>query len=179
MKTIIYIVSLSFIYTLGAFAQTKSHSVDYATSSVSFKIKNAGIGVDGKFGEYAVTVQFDPKDLAAARFEGKIKTKSINTGINGRDNHLRKEEFFFVDKYPEITFKSTTIKQQGAGYVINGKLTIKDVTKDVSLPLVLTKTGVTEVYQASLTINRLDFHVGEDSWTMSDEVIITIKITTK
>jgi polyisoprenoid-binding protein YceI len=178
MKTIIYIVSL-LTYTLSASAQTKPHAVDYTTSSVSFKIKNAGIGVDGSFGEYTAMVQFDPKDLTASHFEGKIKTKSINTGINGRDNHLRKEEFFYVDKYPEINFKSTTVKQQGAGYVISGKLTIKDVTKEVSLPLVITKTGAVEVYQANLTINRLDFHVGEDSWTMSDEVVITIKIATK
>lgn len=179
MKTIIYIASILLTYTLGAFAQTKPQSIDYANSSVSFKIKNAGIGVDGKFATYTATVQFDPNNLTQANFEGKIKTTSINTGINGRDNHLRKEEFFHVDKYPEINFKSTAIKKQGAGYVVVGKLTIKDVTKDVSLPLTITKTGTVEVYQASLTINRLDFHVGEDSWTMSDDVVITLKITTK
>lgn len=179
MKTIIGIVSLLLTYTLGVFAQTKPQVIDYANSSISFKIKNAGIGVDGKFATYTATVKFDPVNLALAEFEGKIKTTSISTGINGRDNHLRKEEFFNVDKYPEINFRSTTIKKQGLGYVIVGKLTIKDVTKDVSLPLAITKTGAVEVYQANLTINRLDFHVGEDSWTMSDDVVITIKITTK
>jgi polyisoprenoid-binding protein YceI len=172
-------MSFLLIFTGAAFAQVKSHVVDYAASSVSFRIKNAGIGVDGTFGEYTAVVQFDPKDLSAAHVEGKVKTKSIQTGINGRDNHLRKEEFFYVDKYPEINFKSTAVKQQGGAYVIAGKLTIKDVTKEVSLPLTISKTGALEIYQASLTINRLDFHVGEDSWTMSDEVVITIKIATK
>jgi polyisoprenoid-binding protein YceI len=178
MKTIIYIGALLFM-VLGVFAQGTSRVVDYASSMVTFKIKNAGIGVDGSFKEYTATVQFDPKNLGASHIEGKIKTKSINTGINGRDNHLRKEEFFNVDKYPEINFKSTTIKQQGAVYLITGKLTIKDVTKEVSLPLKQSQNGTLEVYESSLTINRLDYHVGEDSWTMSDEVLITIKITTK
>ena len=92
---------------------------------------------------------------------------------------MRKAEFFYVDKYPEMNFKSTSVKQQGNTYVVTGKLTIKDVTKEVALPLVITKTGATEVYQTSLKINRIDYHIGEDSWTMSDEVMITIKITTK
>jgi polyisoprenoid-binding protein YceI len=178
MKTMVYIASLTLL-AMGAFAQGGMRAVDYGLSSVSFKIKNAGIGVDGNFKEYTATVFFDPKNLEASHFEGKIKTKSISTGINGRDNHLRKEEFFYVDKYPEINFKSTAVRQQGGAYTIVGKLTIKDVSKDVSLPLKLTKSGTTEIFETNLTINRLDFHVGEDSWTMSDDVLITIKITTK
>ncbi|MBC7487580.1 MAG: YceI family protein [Cytophagaceae bacterium] len=177
-KIIIYIAVLVF-NALGIFAQVTPQVLDYASSTVTFKIKNAGIGVDGSFKEYAAIIQFDPKNLGASHFEGKIKTKSIHTGINGRDNHLRKEEFFYVDKYPEIHFRSTAIKPQGNTYVVSGKLTIKDVTKDVSWTLKQSKNGTLNVYETSLTINRLDYHVGEDSWTMSDEVLINIIITTK
>lgn len=165
--------------TLVSLAQGTPRAVDYAASTVTFKIKNAGIGVDGTFKEYNAAIQFDPKNLEASHLEGKIKTKSISTGINARDNHLRKEEFFFVEKYPEIHFKSTAIKAQGGVYTVIGKLTIKDVTKDVSLVLKQSKNGTLDVYEATLTINRLDYHVGEDSWTMSDDVLITIKIATK
>jgi polyisoprenoid-binding protein YceI len=179
MKTFSAAIALLLAFTLISFAQTKPQVVDYAASSVSFRIKNAGIGVDGNFATYSVVLKFDPADLTKTEFEGKIKTTSISTGINARDNHLRKAEFFNADKYPEISFKSTSVKKQGAGYVITGKLTIKDVTKEVSLPLTISKAAAGETYQASLTINRLDFHVGEDSWIMSDEVLITIKITTK
>ncbi len=178
MKIIIYTGVLLFV-TLGVFAQETLRATDYASSAVTFKIKNAGIGVEGNFKEYTVVVQFDQKNLTASHLEGIIKTKSINTGINGRDNHLRKEDFFYVEKYPDINFKSTSIKQQGSTYIMTGKLTIKSITKEVSLPLRITKNGTAEVYESSLTINRLDFHVGEDSWTMSNEVIINIKITTK
>jgi polyisoprenoid-binding protein YceI len=135
--------------------------------------------VDGGFKDYAATVAVDTKNLAGSHIECKIRTKSISTGINGRDNHLRKDDFFHIDKYPEINFKSTAIKSQGTGYVVVGKLTIKDVTKEVSIPVSITKTGTGEVHEGTLTINRLDFHVGEDSWVMSDNVMITIKITTK
>ena len=167
------------IFSIGVFAQATPHVVDYGNSAVKFKIKNAGIGVDGKFTDYSATMQFDPKNLTGSHVACKIKTTSISTGINGRDNHLRKEEFFYVDKYPVISFSSTAIKAQGSGYAVYGKLTIKDVTKDVIIPTTITKTGTTEVYEGNLTIDRLNYHVGEDSWVMSDEVMITIKITTK
>ena len=178
MKIIIY-TGVLVLMSIVVFAQGTPHTVDYASSAVAFKIKNAGIGVDGSFKEYTATIQLDPKNLGASYIEGKIKTKSISTGINGRDNHLRKEEFLYVDKYPEIHFKSIAIKQQGNAYLVTGKLTIKDVTKDVSLTLTPSKNGALDVYQTSLAINRLDYHVGEDSWTMSDDVLITIKIATK
>jgi polyisoprenoid-binding protein YceI len=177
MKTI-YTLLLTLI-AVSMFAQATPRVVDYAASSVTFKIKNAGLTVDGRFKEYGVALQFDPNNLASAYTECKIKTNSISTGINGRDNHLRKEEFFYVSKYTDINFKSTAIKKQGAGYVIVGKLSIKDVTKDVLIPLVVSRVGALEVFEGKLTINRLDYHVGEDSWVMSDDVIITIKIATK
>jgi len=178
MKKIIYTGVLVFL-TFVVLAQGTPHTVDYASSTVTFKIKNAGIGVEGNFKEYSAAIQLDPKNLEASYLEGKIKTKSISTGINARDNHLRKEEFFYSDKYPEIHFKSTALKAQGNSYTVTGKLTIKDVTKEVSFVLKQSKNGTLDVYETSLTINRLDYHVGEDSWTMSDEVLITIKITTK
>lgn len=179
MKTIFYIGVFLMTWTSTAFAQVMPRSIDYAASSITFKIKNAGLNVDGAFNEYAVTLAIDPKNIAGSHIEGKIKVKSISTGINGRDNHLRKDDFFHVEKYPEINFKSTAIKSQGTGYLVAGKLTIKDVTKDVSIPVSVTKNGTTEVHEGTLTINRIDFHVGEDSWVMSDDVVITIKITTK
>ncbi len=179
MKTVIYVWALIMTLACPAFAQVAPRSIDYAASAITFKIKNAGLNVDGGFKEYTATLAVDLKNLAGSHVEGKIKTKSISTGINGRDNHLRKEDFFHADKYPEINFKSTAIKPQGTGYVVVGKLTIKEVTKEVSIPVAITKTGTIEVHEGALTINRLDYHVGEDSWVMSDDVVITIKITTK
>lgn len=162
-----------------SWAQTAPLVIDYGKSSLKFKIKNAGIGVDGNFTDYSVTLQFDPKNLAASHAECRIKTTSINTGINARDNHLRKEEFFYVEKYPLIGFSSTSFKQQGTGYVIYGKLTIKEVTKEVAIPFTVAKSGATEIIEGNLTIDRLTFHVGENSWVMSDDVVITIKLVSK
>ncbi|HSZ72843.1 MAG TPA: YceI family protein [Cytophagaceae bacterium] len=167
------------VVTAASMAQGHSRAVDYKKSSVSFKIRNAGINVEGEFKDYTVNIQFDPKALSSAHFEGKIKVKSISTGIHARDNHLCKEDYFYADKYPEINFKSTSVQQQGDGYVIKGKLTIKDAMKDVSIPLKVSKTGIEEIIEGNLTIDRLDFHVGGNSWVMSDEVMIQIKITTQ
>lgn len=155
-------------------------NIDYTKSYVSFTIKNAGLKVDGHFDEYVVQLNLDPQNLSATRIEADIKTASINTGIKGRDNHLRKEEFFHAVKFPSILFKLTSVKKQSTGdYILYGKLTIKGITKEVSMPMSIKKENGLDVYASKLIINRQEFHVGEDSWVMSDEVLITVKIVSQ
>jgi polyisoprenoid-binding protein YceI len=166
--------------TTFVFGQQANRLIDYSKSTITFKIKNAGIGVSGTFKEFTVDMVWNSKDLSSAHIDGKIKVKSIDTGINARDNHLRNKDYFEVDKYADMSFHSTSIKQQTAGvYWLSGKLTIKDVTKEIGMPLTMTQSGNAETMEGNLTLNRLDFHVGEDSWVMSNEVMIHIKITTK
>lgn len=171
------IIGLLIGFHAGAWAQNRT--VDHARSYIGFKIRNAGIGVDGHFNEYSVSIVFDPQAPAQARFDGKIKVGSIDTGIGARDNHLKKDDYFDATKFPDMQFHSTAVKAQGSGYAVYGRLTIKDVTREVSIPVTVTKEQGLEIFSGQLTIDRTDYHVGEDSWIMADDVLITIKIATQ
>lgn len=146
-------------------------------SSVTFKIKNAGMTVDGSFGKFNSTIVYNKTNPEKSKFEGKIEATSINTGINMRDNHLRKAEYFDVEKYPSITFKSTSVKSLGANKLeVLGNLTIKKTTKSVKLMVDVKSVSGKNVFSTSLKINRRDYGVGGSSWTLADELTVFLEI---
>jgi polyisoprenoid-binding protein YceI len=172
MKTI----TLYLFFLLPLMSMGQALKIDGNTSSVSFIIKNAGLSVDGKFPGLNGTIVFNSSNLAESKFEVSLNSKSINTGISARDNHLRKAEFFDVEKFPLITFTSKSIVMQSkSNYITTGNLIIKGKTKEVKIPFTYNENGV---FEGSFTINRLDYGVGESSWVMSDDVTIKLKVIT-
>ena len=107
--------------------------VDPTHSEIGFKIKHLMItNVSGKFDAFEAEVQAEGEDFATAQIEARIKTSSINTGNLQRDEHLRNSDFFEVEKYPELQFKSTKIeKRDSDNYILYGDLTLKGVTKPI------------------------------------------------
>lgn len=157
-----------------AWAQTRWTPV---SATVSFKIKNAGLNVDGHFTGLIGTVLFDPEHLAQSSIEASIDAASISTGIELRNNHLKKEEYLNVAKYPKITMKSVSFEKQADGtYKGHFKLILKGVTKEVVIPFTYTVTGDKAVFKGSFTMNRLDYGVGGKSITMADELTIFIQL---
>ena len=144
-----------------------SYSFDKAHSFIGFKVKHMGlIEVPGYFRDFTGTVNYDAADPSKSTVEFKAVMTSVDTGVKGRDDHLRRADFFEVEKYPEMTFKSTSVTKKGKGWVLNGDLTMKGVTKPVSIPFEITgfvpggerngaKIGIT----GETTINRRDFGV--------------------
>jgi polyisoprenoid-binding protein YceI len=101
-----------------------------ANSSVKFRIKNLGVNVSGSFTGLKGSIKFDPANVAASAFEVSVNATSINTGIDKRDDHLRKEEYFDVKNYPILHFVSVKVTAgKGGTFNMVGKLTIKNVTK--------------------------------------------------
>ena len=148
------------------------------TSSVTFKIKNAGLTVDGKFGTLQAVILFDTNDLEKASIEASIETKTINTGIGGRDSHLRKPDYFDVEKYPKISMKSQKISKLASGnYEGIFNLTIKGNTKEVKIPFSYKENGNAATFAGEFALNRLDYKVGSSSWLMSDNVTIKISLS--
>lgn len=150
-------------------------------SEVSFKIKNFGINVGGSFTGLKGKLVFDPDNLEGALFDVTVDAKTINTGVNQRDEHLRKEEYFDVDKYPNIHFASTKITTStNKDYLfVFGKLTIKDVTKEISFPFKATKKGEDYLFEGEFKINRRDYNVGGGSITMADELTMNLSVVGK
>ncbi len=168
--TIISIITSLLIFTADhASAEAPEWKFDTAHSRLYFDIDHIFVKVRGHFSDYSGKFLFSPANLAESSINIKIKTKSIDTGISKRDNHLRTGDFFNVKQYPLITFKSTEIMhKQGNLYLVSGQLTIKDVTKTVNLPMTYFGTTpnpfnpeeVVAGFQARITIDRFDYNVG-------------------
>jgi polyisoprenoid-binding protein YceI len=113
-----------------------TYAIDPGHSEVSFQIRHLVSNVRGRFNEFSGAVQLDPKNLPASSVEFHIKATSIDTNVADRDKHLRSPDFFDVAKFPEITFKSESIKPAGKDkYDVTGTLTMHGVSKKVTLPV--------------------------------------------
>ncbi|RXJ91740.1 polyisoprenoid-binding protein [Arcobacter sp. CECT 8983] len=115
-------------------ANAAPYKLDKVHSDVGFSVKHLMItNVKGNFTNFEGKIDFDQENKTFNVFEGTIKTNSINTGILKRDNHLRSDDFFAADKYPEMTFKMKSYKKDGDEGLMVGDLTIRGVTKEVEL----------------------------------------------
>ena len=150
-------------------------------SSVKFKIRNFGFNtVTGSFKGIKGTIRFSPDNLSASSMDVSVDAQTVNTGINLRDNHLRKPEYFDVKKYPVIRFVSSKItpSSKAGTLFITGKLTIKNVTREISFPFTAMPQGAGYLFSGEFKINRIDFGVGESS-SVSDNLTVILKVTAR
>jgi polyisoprenoid-binding protein YceI len=152
-----------------------------AGSKVRFVIKNFGINTGGTFEGLAGSLVFDPANLAGASFNVSVDAKSVDTDMEARDNHLRKEEYFDVEKYPKLSFRSTKITTTNKeGYLFMfGVITIKNISKEISFPFKQTSKDGGILFEGEFKLNRLDFGVGGKSFSMSDELNVELSIFAK
>lgn len=166
------------------------YSFDKAHTFIGFKVKHMGlIEVPGFFRDFVGTVNFDAKDITKSTVEFTAKATSVDTGVAGRDNHLRTKDFFEVEKFPDITFKSTKVEKKGKGYMLTGDFTMKGVTKSITFSFQISgwlpadersggKMGIT----AETTINRRDYGVNYGTnlpsgiAAVSDDIKIVLQI---
>lgn len=162
-----------------------SYSFDKAHSFIGFKVKHNGlIEVPGFFRDFTGAVNFDAADMTKSTVEFTAVATSVDTGVKGRDDHLRRADFFEVEKYPEISFKSTRVEKKGNSWVLTGDFTMKGVTKSLTFPFNIPgwmpadeRSGGKMGLTAETTINRRDYGVNYSTNTMlSDEVKIVLQI---
>ena len=114
----------------------KTYKIDSAHSSANFTVRHMMIAkVHGGFKKMEGTLQYDPTDLGNTKVEATVDATSIDTREAERDTHLKSEDFFNVEKYPNITFKSTKVEPKGDEVLVTGDLTIRGVTKEVTLEM--------------------------------------------
>jgi len=150
-------------------------------SKVRFVIKNFGINTGGTFEGLAGIITFDPANLANASFNVTVDAKTVDTDLEARDNHLRKEEYFDVEKYPKLSFRSTKITTTNKeGYLFMfGVITIKNISKEISFPFKQTSKDGGILFEGEFKLNRRDFGVGGKSFSMSDELNVELSIFAK
>ena len=115
------------------------YEVDIAHSSISFKISHMVVSkVMGRFNDFSVAIKEDPNDITKSSVAVVIKTASIDTDNEKRDNHLRSADFFDAEKYHEITFQSSRIEKKGDAYAAVGTLNMHGVSKEITIPFEIT-----------------------------------------
>jgi polyisoprenoid-binding protein YceI len=134
-KTTLGLAAAAFFLLLNANA-ADTYKVDPVHSSVGFSVRHMGVSnVKGHFDDFAGSLVLDKGSIQAAN--ATIQVKSVNTGIERRDNHLRTADFFEAAKYPEITFKTKKVEKAGDQTILIGDFTMRGVTKELRLPVTL------------------------------------------
>jgi polyisoprenoid-binding protein YceI len=154
-------VALLALQTLAA----DTYKIDPNHSSVGFGVSHMVINtVHGKFNDFNGTITLDGKSVTDAK--GTIQTKSIDTGVAGRDKHLKSPDFFDVEKYPTITFVSKKAEAKDGQTVLVGDFTMHGTTKEISLPVTVKgpikdMMGMERIgLHAKTTINRKEYGLG-------------------
>jgi len=165
------ILLLLFIIVMVPFqSAAQEWKLDPVHTNFYFEIRHTYAAVRGQFTDFTADVYFDPEDLAKSKFDFVINVNSVDTRIGKRDTHLRSPDFFDAGKYPLMTFKSSNVSHAGKNkYIVQGTVTIKDVTKDLALEFVYhgqkenpAKPGETVAgLDAWLTLDRLEYNVGD------------------
>ncbi len=190
IKSLGFLVLFSMVTFMTSNAQdVRQWTLDKAHTSVSFKVKHFFTTVNASFNDYQGEFWFDPNNLKDSKFVFSIPVSSIDTNNEKRDTHLRSEDFFYSEKYPNITFKSTGFeKKMGANYVVHGDLSIRGVTRKVTVPFEMTgemdhpMKEETALMGLSFNTNldRTDYKVGVGDWAstlvVGDNIDVSINM---
>lgn len=156
-------ILFSFICLFSFSNLSYTQTINTEKSKVSFKISNLGFSqVEGTFSGMNGNLKFNPTDLSNATFNVCIDPSSVDSGIESRDKHLLKEDYFDTEKYPTICFVSSAISETNKGYEAKGQLTMKDVTKEITLPFTFSNNE----FVGKITVNRLDYNIGPNGGFM-------------
>ena len=181
------VLLLALLLAQSAFA-VDAFVIDKAHSTMGFQIRHLFSKVPGKFDDFSGQIQFDEANPEQSSVEVTINTASVDTGVKMRDDDLRSPNFFDVKKFPEITFKSTSVKKTGENTAdVTGDLTMHGVTKPVVLKVELLgkgagpKESTVSGWNASTALKRTDFgltwnKVIEGTQMVGDDVQIELNI---
>jgi polyisoprenoid-binding protein YceI len=166
-------------------ALTGSYTIDPVHSRIGFVARHAMVTkVRGSFNEFHGSGYFDAANPANTKLELTIKAASIDTRNADRDAHLRSNDFFDMDTYPQITFSSTSVEQTGdAGFRVTGDLTIKGVTRPVTVGFEYTGSAVDPYgnqrigFEGTTTVNRKDWGVNWNAALEAGGVLVSENVT--
>jgi len=183
LKPIFLLAVIALMVGAPAAAQSTQWQLDPAHSSAQFAVRHMGIStVRGMFTKLSGTARYDPADSKNDSLEVTIETASVDSRVEMRDNDLRSDHFFDVQKYPTMTFRSTKVESAGTDKLkITGELTIRGITKPVTLdvdgPSKPVKDGQGRLHMgvsATATVNRTDFGMTGYQGIVGNEVTLTI-----
>jgi polyisoprenoid-binding protein YceI len=155
-------------------APAPHYTLDQAKSSLEFLFTQAGAQNKGHFAHFPVTFDFSPDSPANAHLDVLVDMKSLDSGDGERDDTLKSPDLFSVAKFPQAHYVATQVVKTATGFEAVGKLTLRDVTRDLRVPFTFrtaTENGAAVGYMSGkTTIKRLDYGVGQGDWKATDQV---------
>ncbi len=154
---------------------------DIAKSSVSAVFRQMNVPVEAKFKKFAAAIDYDAAKPELAKASVEIDTASLDVGDAEMNKEVAKKDWFNSAQYPKATFVSSSIKPAAGGKLtVNGKLSIKGKSTDVSFPLTVKTEAGKQVFEGALPIKRLTYNIGEGDWKdtsmVADEVVIKFRV---
>lgn len=151
--------------------------VDAGKSHLGFTYRQMGVPVDGSFAKFKASMSFDPARPAAARAAINVDLASIDTGSPEGNDEVAGKQWFDTKAYPVARFVSTAVKPLGGDrFELDGKLTMKGRTHDVSGQFTYARQGTDAIFDGGLAIKRADFAIGEGEWADFDTVANEVQI---
>jgi polyisoprenoid-binding protein YceI len=167
-------------------AHAETYDIDAIHSAVMFRAKRLGVVyVYGRFNEFAGTIEMNGEDVASGRLSLDVKTASVDTGNERRDDHLRSPDFLNAAQLPLMKFESTGVRSAGEGqFEVTGNLTLHGVTKPVTARVELVGAGKDPGgagkslvgFEGKLTLKRSDFDVKFMVGPVSDEIDVHLAL---
>lgn len=153
-------------------------------STLQFTATQAGAQFQGVFKNFTADIKFDPQDLATSRFDVSVDLGSVSTKDSDRDETVKGADFFNVAKWPRAHYVTQTITAKNAmAYVGSGKLTLRDVSRDVPITFTFQVNGNQAVLKGTAALKRLDFGVGQGEWkdtsSVGNEVSVQFSLALK
>jgi len=189
MRRIAVLTAVVLALAVGTLSAQETFMIDTVHSNVSFRVRHLIAKTGGEFNSFSGAIVADFANLDASSVEFVIDAASIDTRNEDRDKHLRSADFFDVEKFPEITFKSSKIsKISDNTYAVAGTLTMRGVSKEVTLEVehlgqMEAMGGIRNGFELSTTLNRKDFGIvwnralDAGGFVLGDEVEIVINIS--
>lgn len=145
-------------------------------SRVGFIAIQSGSDVEGRFNDWTADIAFDP-ETATGRVEIVIQTASVDSGARDRDDSVKGDGLLHVEAFPEARFLAERFEATGEGsFEAHGDLTLRDTTRSVVLPFTLAVTGETAQAAGELTVDRLDYGVGQGLWADTSMIPAEVRI---
>ncbi len=170
-------------------ALARTFAIDKTHSEVTFQVRHLVTKVRGRFTDFSGTIQFNQAQPEQSSVVFTINTASVDTGTPDRDAHLRTDDFFSVDKHPTMSFVSSSVtKKSDERFDVAGTLTIRDVVKEITLPVIYLGEAkdpwgnVRAGFETEITVNRKDFGLAWNAaletggFLVGDEVKISVSV---
>ncbi|WP_353196919.1 YceI family protein [Parapedobacter defluvii] len=175
-KKILYSGAL-YLLLLSAF--TSAYLVGWQVKEDDYAVRFSTKGASGTLKGLKGTIEFDSANLANSKLDVTVDVNTISTGIGLKNKHALAADFLNGEKYPTIRFASNTVTPSESGFVANGSLTIKDVTREIAIPFTFDGAGDEGVFRGQFELNRSDYNLEKSRIGEVIAVELVVPVTKK